>query len=128
MPSSACRTNQTRWGPACVPARTPRPPCPVPRPSLPAGEFRRRGPAAGSGEPGHRPREVRLAPPSVRLHECANALQAFLELVLRLRVGEPDEALPRFAECRSRQHGDARLAQQTRSQLALVEAGALDVG
>src|SRR6266851_4375384 len=70
----------------------------------------------------------RLALPSVRLHELADAVEAQLELVLRLGVREPDEPLPRLAEGGSGQHRDARLVQQARRQVALVEAGCLDVG
>src|SRR5712692_12042088 len=69
----------------------------------------------------------RLALPSVRLHELADAVEAQLELVLRLRIREPDEPLPRLAERGSRQQRDARLVKQARRQVALVEAGGLDV-
>src|SRR5256885_4042955 len=69
----------------------------------------------------------RLALLSVRLHELADAVEAQRELILGLRVREPDEPLPRLAERGARQHRDAGLVQQARSQVALVEAGAIDV-
>src|SRR5439155_3210923 len=70
---------------------------------------------------------ARLALLSVRLHELADAVEPQLELVLGLGVREPDEPLPRLAERGARQHGDAGLVQQARREVALVEAGALDV-
>src|SRR6266571_4043390 len=56
----------------------------------------------------------RLALLYVRLHELADAVEAQLELVLRLRVRKPDEPLPGLAERGARQHRDARLVQQAR--------------
>src|SRR6266581_2179733 len=73
-----------------------------------------------------------LPPPSpsrtVLLEEPPDAVEPLRELVLRLRVGEPDEALPPVPECGPGQQCDPGLGEQPIGKLALVEAGALDVG
>src|SRR6266581_7632377 len=59
---------------------------------------------------------------TVLLEEPPDAVEPLRELVLRLRGGEPDEALPPVPERRPGQQGDTGLSEQPVRKFALVEA------
>src|SRR5712692_899429 len=109
---AASKPAAARWSASSQEAGRRRPP------SLTSGSVRRRSPSSI---------DHTLQRGWVGANEVPDAVEATLELVLRLCVGEPDEALAGFAKGGPGQHGHARLAEQPVGQLALVEARPLDV-
>src|SRR3989440_8405226 len=84
-------------------------------PSLTSGSVRRRRPSSM--------RRLCL----VGRDELLDPAESQLQLVLRLRVGEADEALAGVAKRGAGEHGNAGLVQQAAGELVLIESSALDV-
>src|SRR5438132_3181715 len=62
------------------------------------------------------------------LQDSFHPLDALLDLVDRVRVGQPQVALAGLAECAAGEEGHPTLDQHSVGQLALVLAGLRDVG